>query len=174
MESLPTEVIAENLIDCLQDVTMLTTGECAARMGMDMDNSDIAKAEAKAWLMELLRRADVAGASPVPLARVEPCHVQRFSERQREQKVQELKQLRSQWEDIKARLDANNQEGFVSGKERTHLKQEKREIKTQIKSEMEKMGEDPQEWLAFTAESDDLASSYEDACCVYTKADLLR
>lgn len=171
MESLPTEVIAENLIDCLQDVTMLTTGECAAQM--DMDNSEIAKAEAKAWLMELLHRANVVDASPVPLARVEPCHVQRLSERQREQKMQELKRLRSQWEDIRARLYAENQEGCVFDK-RIHLKQEKRQIKTQIQSEMEKMGEDPQEWLAFTAESDDLASSYEDACCVYTKVDLLR
>lgn len=174
MESLPTEVIAENLIDCLQDVTMLTTGECAAQMDMDMDNSEIAKAEAKAWLMELLRRANVVNASPMPLARVEPCHVQRFSERQREQKMQELKRLRSHWEDIRARLYPENQEDYVSDKERIHLKQEKREIKTQIKSEMEKMGEDPKEWLTFTAESDDLASSYEDACCVYTRADLLR
>lgn len=171
MESLPTEVIAENLIDCLQDVTMLTTGECAAQM--DMDNSEIAKAEAKAWLMELLHRANVVDASPVPLARVEPCHVQRFSQRQREQKMQELKRLRSQWQDIRARLYAENQD-CISDKRRIHLKQEKRQIKTQIQSEMEKMGEDPQEWLAFTAESDDLASSYEDACCVYTRADLLR
>tara|TARA_Y100000389_G_scaffold153631_1_gene153941 strand:+ start:574 stop:837 length:264 start_codon:yes stop_codon:yes gene_type:complete len=87
--------------------------------------------------------------------------------------MQELKRLRSQWEDIRARLYAENQEGCVFDK-RIHLKQEKRQIKTQIQSEMEKMGEDPQEWLAFTAESDDLASSYEDACCVYTKVDLLR
>ena len=172
MESLPTEVIAENLIDCLQDVTIFSTGKYAARMGMN--ESEIAKAGAKAWLMELLRRANVVGASPVPLARVEPCHVQRFSQRQRKQKVQELKRLRSQWEDIRARLYPENQEECVSEKERIHLKQEKREIKTQIKSEMERMGEDPQEWLVFTAESDDSGLSSEDACCVYTRADLLR
>lgn len=35
MESLPTEVIAENLIDCLQDVTIFSTGKYAARMGMN-------------------------------------------------------------------------------------------------------------------------------------------
>lgn len=172
MESLPTEVIAENLIDCLQDVTIFSTGKYAARMGMN--ESEIAKTEAKAWLMELLRRANVVDASPMPLARVEPCHVQRFSERQREQKMQELKRLRSQWEDIRARLYPENQEDCVSEKERAHLKQKKRRIKTQIKSEMERIGEDPKEWLTFTDESDDLASSYEDACCVYTKADLLR
>lgn len=124
--------------------------------------------------MELLRRANVVDASPMPLARVEPCHVQRFSERQREQKMQELKRLRSQWEDIRARLYPENQEDCVSEKERAHLKQKKRRIKTQIKSEMERIGEDPKEWLTFTAESDDLASSYEDACCVYTRTDLLR
>ena len=150
---------------------MLTTGCVGAGDGYS-DNLGPAKEEAKAWLMELLRRANVLDASPVRLARVEPCHVQRFSERQRENKMKELKRLRFKWDDIKARLDVQNQIDCVSYEEQQKLKVKKRKLKTKIKEEMVALGEDPEQWLSFTAESDDMASSSEDACCVYTRTDL--
>lgn len=107
------------------------------------------KQQAKACLIELLHRTSV----PMRVSCVEPCHAKIISsKRLQKQTLATLKELRYQWDEIKARLSVENQLDANSLEEENKLKAKKRKIKADIKQKMVMLGQDPDDWLSFTGD----------------------